>query len=137
MNVFISGPMTANRATFDAEAARLRALGHIAINPFDLEYPSDDFEACMSVALASLRQCDAISMLPGWEFAPGAVIEYEAALRLGLRVMLPSAEQCAALRVHMERAAQMEVSMKMLLIAYAVDQSELWMERLGVGRVSA
>lgn len=134
MKTFISGPMTNNRATFDAEAARLHALGHIAISPFDLEYPSDDFEACMTVALASLQQCDAISMLPAWEFAPGAVIEHEAAHRWGMHIMLPAS---GAMRAHIKRAAQIEVSMKMLLIAFAVDQSELWMERLGVGRVAA
>lgn len=133
MTVFISGPMQSNRAAFEAEAARLRAMGHTTCNPFDLEYPSNDFEACMEVALAALSQCDAISMLPGWGCAPGAVREYHSALRLGMAVMLPTS---GAMRAHIKRAAQIEVSRKMLLIAFAVDRCSGLMGRLGVGTVS-
>lgn len=109
--VFISGPMSSNRPAFDTEAARLRLLGHIAINPFDLVYPSSDFESCMTIALRALRECDEISMLPGWEDSPGAVREYQAAVRLGLPITLPCTLD-----------AEREFAMLMLRIAVAADR---------------
>lgn len=118
-HTFISGPMEGNRGAFDSEAGRLRLLGHSAANPFDFSYPSPDWESCMTVSLRELRECAAISMLPGWEGAPGAVREYQAAVRLGLVITLPC-----------EAQAEAEVSMRMLLIAVAVDQCDQLMRHL-------
>lgn len=87
MKYFISGHMANNRPAFHAEADRLHALGHIVITPFDLEYPSTDFRACMAVCLLEIRNCDAISLLPGWEDWSGPLIEEQAAVRFGLRII--------------------------------------------------
>lgn len=99
MRIFISGHMDQNRPAFDAEASRLDALGHIVVTPFDLDCPSTDWAACMAIAIAEIRNCDAISLLPGWEYYAGPLIEEQAAVRFGLQIILAPMSEAYAMEL--------------------------------------
>ena len=92
MRLYLAGPMTGyfrqNRPAFQAEAARLRALGFDVVSPDELnpEGACDDWLACMRVDIKHAVDCDGVVLLDGWEQSRGAPIE-EALMRgLGLRV---------------------------------------------------
>jgi hypothetical protein len=87
--VYISGPMTGlpehNFPAFNAEAARLRAMGYEVANP--AENPlCDSWQQYMRQDIAQLVGCDWMLMLPGWQRSKGAGIEHRLALDLGLPV---------------------------------------------------
>ena len=89
--IYISGAMTGlpdfNYPAFNAEAARLRALGYIVANP--AENPAPDcgtWLAYMRMAIAQLATCDAIALLDGWQDSRGACVERTLADGLGLEV---------------------------------------------------
>lgn len=87
--VYLSGPMTGlpdyNYPAFNAEAARLRAIGYVVENP--AENPEQDsWRTYMRAALVQLLRCESLAMLPGWERSRGARIEYDLARDLGMSV---------------------------------------------------
>lgn len=92
MKIYISGPMTGlpdlNFAAFNAEAARLRALGYDVVNPAEINPdPNADWLDCIIEDLKHLRPCGAIAMLPGWEASDGATVERIAAKKLRLHIV--------------------------------------------------
>lgn len=109
MCVYVAGPMTGipdhNRPAFAAETARLRALGHTVLSP--AEKMSDaDFRAAIARGAQHLgsadyqrfmredllwivTECDAISLLPGWEGSSGARVERAVAEAIGLEIWEP------------------------------------------------
>lgn len=94
MRIYVAGPMTGlpalNFPAFHAEASRLRALGHDAINPAEINTdPNADWHQCMRADIAALVTCDAIQLLPGWRKSRGATLEHDIAVRLGLDVFDP------------------------------------------------
>jgi len=97
VKVYISGVITnggtldekqraANFARFYAEADRLRSLGHEPVNPLDLHPAPNDvsWTQAMRVDLRALLDCDAISLLEGWQESRGARLEVRVARELGL-----------------------------------------------------
>ena len=91
MRIYIAGPMTGlkdlNFPAFHAVAATLRAAGHIAINPAEINPdPNAEWTDCMLADLTALTTCDAIVMLTGWETSPGAQIERLWSLRTKKKV---------------------------------------------------
>lgn len=89
--IYISGPMTGrpdlNFPAFNAEAARLRALGHEVLNPAEINSEhSKSWHACLRADVAALVTCDLVALLPGWEQSEGAQLEQHLAHRLGLEV---------------------------------------------------
>ena len=85
--IYIAGPCTGhadfNYPAFNAEAARLRALGYRVENP--AENPAQDtWQAYMRQALAQMLKCDAVALLPGWMGSRGALIENGLAVSLGI-----------------------------------------------------
>ena len=89
MRIYIAGPMTGlpdlNYPAFNAEAARLRAMGHHVENP--AENPKrDSWQGYMRLSIAQLVTCDAVALLPGWENSDGAKLEVDIARKLGLTV---------------------------------------------------
>lgn len=93
--VYIAGPMTGlpnlNRVAFFREAEKLRAAGHVVLNPADL--PEGLTEAqYMDITLAMVRACCTVLRLPGWSNSAGAVAEISYAKKLGLDLLdvLPS-----------------------------------------------
>lgn len=95
--IYIAGPMTdiedLNFPAFHAEAAKLRALGHQVVNPAEINPDKGmSWTDCMRRDIAELVTCDAIRLLPGWEFSKGATLEEHIAERLGLQIILPQEE---------------------------------------------
>ena len=78
--IYLSGPMTGkpglNHPLFNAQAARLRALGYEVINPAEVILtPGSSWQECMRNAIHLLCKCDTIALLPGWADSKGAVLE--------------------------------------------------------------
>ena len=89
---YIAGPCTdmpeLNYPVFNAEAARLRALGHHVENPAEnAAPPCGTWEGYMRMSVKQVADVDAVVMLPGWEQSKGAVIEHRLANDLGLKVI--------------------------------------------------
>lgn len=85
MRVYLAGPMSGlpefNYPAFNAEAARLRALGYEVENP--AENPEQDsWESYMRVSLPQMLSCDMIALLPDWHKSRGATIECNLATEL-------------------------------------------------------
>ena len=101
--IYISGPMTGlpgyNYAAFNAEAARLRALGYHVENPAE-NPPQDSWEAYMAVCIPQMGTCDTIALLPGWSESRGALRERQEAVKLGMTIT--PAAKIIARRVHHE-----------------------------------
>jgi hypothetical protein len=90
--IYIAGPMTGlpeyNYPAFNAEAARLRALGYHVENPAENPGPaSKKWELCMRPAIRQMLTCDTVAFLPGWQHSRGANVEIELATHLGLKVV--------------------------------------------------
>lgn len=88
--IYIAGPMTGypdfNYPAFNAEAARLRALGWEVENPAENPVPNPEtWENYLRQALRQMLTCDAVAFLPGWEASRGAVLERYVAKRVGIR----------------------------------------------------
>jgi len=91
--VYIAGPMTGidelNFPLFNAEAARLRALGWEVTNPAEVQ-PDQTAQwiDCMLDDIPALMSCDVVALLPGWETSKGARIEHCVALNHGMEVVM-------------------------------------------------
>jgi hypothetical protein len=89
--VYLAGPMSGlpdmNYPAFNAEAARLRALGYQVENP--AENPvQPSWEDYMKQAIAQMLTCDLVALLPNWHESRGAMLEHHIASNLSiLRVM--------------------------------------------------
>jgi len=95
MRIYVAGPMTGrpdlNFAAFNAESARLRALGYEVVNPAEVNPDHTmSWKECMRRDIADLVKCDAVQLLPGWEDSRGANLEHDIAFRLGLQVFHPA-----------------------------------------------
>ncbi len=100
--IYVAGPMTgfpgSNYAAFDAEAARLRALGYHVENPAESPAPPcGSWEGWMRLAIAQLVTCDAVATLPGWVKSRGACIEVGLAQQLSIFVVDAAAVQAGPL----------------------------------------
>lgn len=96
IRVYIAGPMTGlpdyNYPAFNAEAARLRALGLHVENP--AENPDQEtWEAYLRQALAQMLTCERVHFLPGWFGSRGARLEWIVAMKLDMQMTFaPGAE---------------------------------------------
>lgn len=88
--IYVSGRMTGlpelNFPAFNAEAARLRALGYEVVNPAELNPSEPCWKACMRKDIAALMDCDWIAMLPNWQMSRGATEEHRLAELVGIQV---------------------------------------------------
>lgn len=90
--IYLSGPMTGmpdwNFPAFNAEAARLRALGYDVVNPADINPDTTTpYNECLRHDLQALLTCDTIAMLDGWMDSNGAHLEMHIAHRVGIKVI--------------------------------------------------
>lgn len=92
--VYIAGPMSgipaSNYPAFEAEAARLRALGFSVTSPAELNAgrEHEGWAACIRRDIHAMLQCDMLGLLPDWEDSRGAVLERLVAIACGLSVHL-------------------------------------------------
>ena len=89
MKLYLAGPMTGikdlNFPAFHAETARLRGLGHMVINPAEINSdPTAEWVDCMRADIAQLVTCDSVALLDGWTSSKGARLEHHIALELGM-----------------------------------------------------
>lgn len=101
MRYYLAGPMTGyelyNFPAFDAEAARLRALGHTVVSPADLDRsvgfdPAGPvlpgfLEEAMRRDLTAILSCDALVLMPGWRDSKGTALEVEVARAVGMPML--------------------------------------------------
>jgi hypothetical protein len=90
--IYLSGPMTGlpdyNDPAFNAEAARIRALGYTVENPAENPLSADaPWHMCMRDAIRPMLTCDAVAFLPGWQISRGANVEIELAGHLRMTVI--------------------------------------------------
>lgn len=91
MKLYISGPMSGlpdwNFPAFNQAAEKVRAWGHDAVNPVDINPDhTTPWEICLRADLKALCDCDGIVLLPGWEKSKGAQLELHVAHRLAMSV---------------------------------------------------
>ena len=100
--IYIAGPMRglphSNYHSFNAAAARLRAVGHTVQNPAEIGERFGGIDAILSSQktldavikeeLRILAECDIIYLLDGWQHSEGARAELKLALEKGLDIIL-------------------------------------------------
>ena len=89
--VYLAGAMSGlpefNYPAFNAEAARIRALGYHVENPAENKAPEcGTWQGWMRLSLRQMLMCDSVAMLPGWGKSKGALIEYNLAKSLGMEI---------------------------------------------------
>ena len=88
--IYLCGPMSGhphyNYPAFNAEAARLRALGYEVENPADNPEQAQ-WSDYMRAALTQMMRCDRVAVLPGFDLSRGAMIEVRLAFDLGMPVV--------------------------------------------------
>lgn len=86
MIVYLSGPMTGlpqfNHDAFKLEQQKEEIGGNIVLSPHHLPLGLA-YSAYMDIAMAQIRACDQVRMLPGWSNSKGATAEYAYALSIG------------------------------------------------------
>jgi hypothetical protein len=85
MKVYIAGKITGNenyKAEFAEAEKKLRALGHIPLNPAVLPEGLEKADY-MRICLAMLDSADAIALMLNWTGSPGANIELSLAMYTG------------------------------------------------------
>lgn len=91
--VYLSGPMSGlpemNYPAFHAAAKKLRDAGVVVENPAENQPPEcGTWAGYMRMALVQMLRCEAVVMLPNWQFSRGARIERQLASDLGIRVLV-------------------------------------------------
>lgn len=88
--VYLAGRITGDelyKVKFGAVQVQLEAAGMIVLNPAALT-GGFAYGAYMRMTGAMLAECDAVCMLPDWLYSKGAILEYQAAEKLGKRIFL-------------------------------------------------
>ena len=93
MKVYISGPISGQpietaKANFKEVENTLTEMGHETVNPFNvLEYHPDlTWSDYMKADIIAMLDCDAICMMKGFPTSKGAMVEFNLAVELGLKV---------------------------------------------------
>ena len=100
IRVFISGPMTGiedyNFPLFNHVAEVFSKCGYEVVNPVDIckKYKKERvlsdktvFEAMIAEQQESERTCNAIVLLPGWEYSKGVRLELKTAIEQNMRII--------------------------------------------------
>ncbi|HDM8192294.1 TPA: DUF4406 domain-containing protein [Vibrio harveyi] len=94
MKIYIAGGVTDSKyapGSFLRAALKLKAVGHIPLHTQVLPEGLSE-NAYMDIALAMVRECDAIYCLPDWEDSAGAFAEVAYARKLHLPIFTNVAE---------------------------------------------
>lgn len=79
--LYVAGPMSGlpalNHPAFNAAASALRDLGFEVENPAENHAPNDApaWGDWMRVSIQQMMKCDAVALLPGWQWSQGARVE--------------------------------------------------------------
>lgn len=110
LRFYVSGPIAGyperNKLSFDIAAIRLRRLGHVPVLPLTIDawqhggpcprgYTNGEghSSACwLRADLVVMLQCDAVLMLPAWEWSQGATLEHRVAIMTGMPVYYDSVD---------------------------------------------
>jgi len=106
MKIYIAGPMKGwpdwNYPAFNAAEARLRAAGASVVNPAalgakygspaEIDADPQKMDALVLEELQALGTCEAIYLLPGWQWSRGARKELQLALSRGLSIIVAPIE---------------------------------------------
>lgn len=114
--VYLSGPMTGipdfNFPAFNAEAARLRALGYEVANPAEMNDSATPYNECLRNDLSALMTCDTVAMLDGWMNSNGAHLEMHIAHRVGMRIVMAREIGCESFDLVAHLRRQREFSLR-------------------------
>lgn len=107
--IYLAGPMTGikdfNFPLFNAEAARLRALGYDVVNPAEINGGAAELATCANMTPEELREhwrecmrrdipamltCDAVALLPGYRNSKGARLEVHIAAEFDMPTVMAS-----------------------------------------------
>lgn len=95
MKLYLAGPMSGlpdfNYPEFRRWKRSLEKVGYRVTSPADLGMESSGYtwNDCMRSAITKMLECDAISLLDGWENSKGAKIELEIAKKLSMPIYTP------------------------------------------------
>ena len=96
MKVYICGKVTGEperdcKFKFMLRARYLRDCGHEVVVPTEIVPFDADWKEAMRICIAALVTCEAISPLSDTLNSKGAMLEWQIAQPLGLKVIIPSA----------------------------------------------
>lgn len=92
-HIYLGGPMTGlpedNYPAFNAEAARLRALGYQVTNPAELPHPPNStWPQFMRRDLKAMLDCDTLALLPDYMTSRGAAREIAVAVDVDMTLIM-------------------------------------------------
>ena len=87
--IYIAGkvtglPVDVFRANFNKAKEKLTANGFHVLNPCEFIGPDENWHDAMRMASTMLNMADHIYMLPDWQDSPGAVWEFNQAVKFGI-----------------------------------------------------
>lgn len=81
-------PVAEYTANFDAAKTEVINLGLIPVSPTDLPHNHDKtWASYMREDIIAMMDCGTVYALRNWRFSPGAIVEIELAVKLGLNII--------------------------------------------------
>ncbi len=81
-------PEAEYKANFENAKKEVEALGFVPVSPVDLPHEHDrTWSNYMREDLIEMLKCDSVYALRNWRISPGAVIEINTALSVGINII--------------------------------------------------
>ena len=88
MKVYIAGAISNNpnyKEQFEEAEEFLKKIGHTPLNP--VKNLGFDYKDYIDMGLCELMNCEAIFLLPNYQESQGAMLEYQYAITVGLKLI--------------------------------------------------